>query len=313
MCGCKITNQYPSNKWVCKDSHLCVGVFSRWAVAEIMEVVVVNQTVLSLSAPLHTRGLFIQGMCVFASAWHALAYVCVRVRAHVEQLGGLCFFLYRWFCPLVCVSGSVSFPCWDGLVMHREVASGQIGPLSAVVSLSLSSMLWSLSFSLFLFSPFLWHNLLCMDPFISFTFVYPVLSISPSFFQSAHSLPLSFSLSPCHFIHHKHFQCWHTRVGSHTESSATTIMSTLSSHNNTRITCWERQALLGAVSPTWLRRIVCQHLTELRLWKCEIWSWISPLYAVFSVVSACVLFFFLCFCFPGWDVVVRWSEDAHLL
>lgn len=185
MCGCKITNQYPSNKWVCKDSHLCVGVFSRWAVAEIMEVVVVNQTVLSLSAPLHTRGLFIQGMCVFASAWHALAYVCVRVRAHVEQLGGLCFFLYRWFCPLVCVSGSVSFPCWDGLVMHREVASGQIGPLSAVVSLSLSSMLWSLSFSL------------CFSfPFFSDTTYSAWTPLSPSLLstQSSPSLPVSSNL-----------------------------------------------------------------------------------------------------------------------
>lgn len=191
MCGCKITDQYPSNKWVCKDSHLCVGVFSRWAVAEIMEVVVVNQTVLSLSAPLHTRGLFIQGMCVFASAWCALVYVSVCV--HVEQLGRLCFFLYRWLCPLVCVSGSVSFPCWDGLVMHREVESGQIGPLSAVVSLSLTSMLWSLSFSLCFSFPFFSDT-----AYSAWTPLSPSLlstQSSPSLPVSAHSLSLFLSLT----------------------------------------------------------------------------------------------------------------------
>lgn len=65
-----------------EDSHLCVGVFSRWAVAEVMEVVAVNQTVLSLSAPLHTSRLFIPGICVSVSEM-----CCVGV----GRLNGWCF------------------------------------------------------------------------------------------------------------------------------------------------------------------------------------------------------------------------------
>lgn len=77
--------------------------FPCWAVAEIMAVVALNQTVLSLSAPLCTRGLFIQGMCVHASVWcaHACVYmwsdsaVCVFPLQVVLSIC-LCF----WFCLL---------------------------------------------------------------------------------------------------------------------------------------------------------------------------------------------------------------------
>lgn len=77
----------------------------------------VYQTVLSLSVPLHTRRLFIKGMyeCMYE---YANACVCGVSLWFV-------FFLYRWFYPLVCVPGSVSFLCRDGLVMHWEVTSSQ--------------------------------------------------------------------------------------------------------------------------------------------------------------------------------------------
>lgn len=175
------------------------------------------------------------------------------------------FFLYRWFCPLVCVPGSVSFPRRDGLVMHREVESGQISScLLWFLSHSLPCCGLSLSIPVSLF-PFICHYLLRVEPFIFFCLLNPPRL---SQFPSICSVSLSPSLS-LSFLHHKHFHCWHTRVDSHTESSATTIMSTLSSHNNTRITCWGRRALLGAVSQTWLPWIECQHFTELHLWKCE--------------------------------------------
>lgn len=70
---------------------------------------------------------------------------------------------------------------------------------------------------------------------------------------SSISVSLSLSLS-VPFVHHKHFQCWHTREDSHPENRATTIMSMLSSHNNTRITYWGRRALLGTglqTDPAW--------------------------------------------------------------
>lgn len=77
--------------------------------------------------------------------------------------------------------------------------------------------------------------------------------------------------SPLSFLHRKHFQGWHTRGDGCTENSATTIMSTLTSHNNTRINLPEEEGggrSLGTCRP-WME---CQHFTDLYLWKCEIWS-----------------------------------------
>lgn len=118
---------------------------------------------------------------------------------------------------------------------------------------------------LFLF-PFLFDfSLLSVTPYSMLTPL-SLLSAKSSPSLSVHSpqslsLFLSFSLS-LSFLHHKHFQRWHTRVDSHPESSATTIMSMLSSHNNTRITCWGRQALLGAGSQTWLPWIESVNTTQ---------------------------------------------------
>lgn len=139
------------------------------------------------------------------------------------------FFLCRWFCPFVCVSGFVSFPCRDGLVMHKGGGKWSNQLLFAVVSISLCSMLWSFSFN-FYFS-FIFQSLYV---------ALPSLLLHSCLFNPLPSRPVSFNLLglclSLSFLHHKHFQCWHTGVASHTECSATTIMSMLSSHNNTRIT-----------------------------------------------------------------------------
>lgn len=68
---------------------------------------------------------------------------------------------------------------------------------------------------------------------------------SPSFLQ-IFSRPPSLLLpathqTPLSFLHRKHFQGWHTRGDGCTENSATTIMSTLSSYNNTRINLPEEE------------------------------------------------------------------------
>lgn len=122
--------------------------------------------------------------------------------------------------------------------------------------LSLSALFLSV-FSLLSVSPYS-----ALTPLSSFVFVLLSAKSSPSLpvsFRSPLFLAPPRSLS---FLHHKHFQCWHTRVDSHPESSATTIMSMLSSHNNTRITCWGRQALLGAGSQTWLPWIQSVNTTQ---------------------------------------------------
>lgn len=206
-----------------------------------MEVVAVNQTVLSLSASLHTRRLFIQGMCV-----------CVFQCVYMQSNSMVCFFplqvvlstcLYSWFC-LLPVYG------WFGDTLGGGKWSNKL--LSAVISVTLSSTLRSCSFyfhlslSFFLLSVALYSMLTPLSPWSLSLFLSPSLS----------------------FLHHKHFQCWHTRVDSHPKSSATTIMSMLSSHNNTRITCWGRQALLGAGSQTWLPWIESVNTTQ----NCTCWS-----------------------------------------
>lgn len=143
-----------------------------------MEVVAVNQTVLSLSASLHTRRLFIQGMCV-------CVFQCVNAHVHVcicRVTPWFVFFLYRWFCPLVCIPGSVSFLCMDGLVIHWEVESGQTSSC-LLWFLSHSVPRWglalSISISLCLFSFYLLHSTLCWLLYLP-------------------DLCLSFSLPPCH-------------------------------------------------------------------------------------------------------------------
>lgn len=130
-------------------------------------MVAVNQTVLSLSAPLHTRRLLIQGMCVYAE------WVNTHVHVHVCVFGvsrWFVFFIYRWLCPLVCVPGSVYFLCRDGLVMHWEVESVQTSScLLLFVLRSVPCRGLSLSFLfLFVFSLLICHTLLYADSFIFF-------------------------------------------------------------------------------------------------------------------------------------------------
>lgn len=133
--------------------------FSRWAVAEVTEVVAVNQTVLSLSAPLHTRGLFIQGMCVYVSVGMRTC-MCV----YVERLGGWCFSLYRWFCPLCLrprfcllpVQGRFGDALGGGKWSNKLLSDTHRGFISFDFSLGLS--------------PFIFHSLIHIDSFIVFTF-----------------------------------------------------------------------------------------------------------------------------------------------
>lgn len=203
-----------------------------------MEVVAVNQTVLSLSAPLHTRRLFIKGMCVYVSVWmHA------RMCVYVESLCGLCFSFtggsVHLFVFLVLSPSCIGMVWW--CTGRGRVVKQAPGCSDFCHSHS--------HFGTFLFLGFHFslncHSPLYTDSSIFFPFVCWILFISPCFLHC----PLSLSLA---FLHHKHFQPWHTRVDSHPENSATTIMSMLSSHNNTRITCWGRQALLWRDSQTWL-------------------------------------------------------------
>lgn len=106
------------------------------------------------------------------------------------------FFLCRWFCPFVCVSGSVSFPCRDGLVMHEGGGKQS------------NKLLW-----------FLFHSVPCCGLYFSIsisllsvnlpTSTLPSLSSSLLSAQSSSSLLVSFnlfglclsvslSLFPCH-------------------------------------------------------------------------------------------------------------------
>lgn len=175
----------------------------------------------------------------------------------------MCFSLYRWFCPLVCVSASVSFPCRDGLVMHAEAVGGSPG--------------LSLSISVPLFTP-VRHRPLHVDRFVLvFFFFYfsPLTTLHLHLRVSFKSAPvLSPHPSPLSFLHRKHFQGWHTRGDGCAENSATTIMSTLSSHNNTRINLPGEEEGGEGVAPsrTCLPWMECRHFTDLYLWKCEIWS-----------------------------------------
>lgn len=107
------------------------------------------------------------------------------------------FFLCRWFCPFVCVSGSVSFPCRDGLVMHGEVESGHTRPCLLwflfhsipCCGRSLSISISLLSFNLFT-SP-------CPRYLRHFCVLNPLhLSQVPSICLA--SVFLSLSLFPCH-------------------------------------------------------------------------------------------------------------------
>lgn len=197
--------------------------------------------------------------------------------------------LYSWFC-LLPVYG------WFGDTLGGGKWSNKL--LSAVISVTLSSTLRSCSFyfhlslSFFLLSVALYSMLTPLSPWSLSLFLSPSLS----------------------FLHHKHFQCWHTRVDSHPKSSATTIMSMLSSHNNTRITCWGRQALLGAGSQTWLPWIESVNTTQ----NCTCWSVKYGVEFPKCVLSLdrflqCYAIFLLYFCFQVWDVVVRCWNKASLL
>ena len=133
---------------------------------------------------------------------------------------------------------------------------------------TLSHNLAHLYFHFSLSSLFIVSSSLSLFPF----FLLSPFPCSPCFIFSPRYTTFILSLSlALPFLYHKHFQCWHTREYSHPENRATTIMSMLSSHNNTRITCWGRQALLGA-GLTDQASLDCQHHTDLHLLKCEIWS-----------------------------------------
>lgn len=87
----------------------------------------------------------------------------------------------------------------------------------------------------------LYSNLKQQSVFISpcFSFSSPNLSV----FSASRSLPV---------LYRKHFQRWHTREDSHPENRTTTTMTMLSSHNNTRITYWERKLFWGQLCrPGW--------------------------------------------------------------
>lgn len=73
----------------------------------------------SLSSTAHKKTVHKRNVCV-RECVNARARVCV----YVESLCGLCFSLYRWCCPFVCVPGSVSFLHRGGLVMHWQGESG---------------------------------------------------------------------------------------------------------------------------------------------------------------------------------------------
>lgn len=181
-----------------------------------------SETLLSLSARLHTRGLFIQGMCVCQCVAHAC--VCVSVSICVVTLWFV-FFLYRWFCPLVCVSAAVSFPCRDGLVgctRRRRKVVGPAAPVSCGLCFTQLHLVASHFQFVFLFSLFcLRHSSLRASTTLSF---FTSVRENPLHlhlhvpFNSALSLyPPPLHLSPLSFLRHKHFQSWHTRGDSHAE------------------------------------------------------------------------------------------------
>jgi len=65
----------------------------------------------SLSSTEHKKTVDARNACVCES---------VNVHVHVRLCGPSLwsvFFLYRWFCPLICVPGSVSILCRDGVMM----------------------------------------------------------------------------------------------------------------------------------------------------------------------------------------------------
>lgn len=233
---------------------------------------------------------------------------CARACVYMWSVSVVCVFplqvvlptcLCSWFCLLPVYR-------WFGDALGGGNWSHKL--LSAEISVTLSSMPWSFSFY-FYFSlsfpfyllrptpswlPYLRH--FCLPNPLHLFVSFASLNLCPSF-------SLSHSLS---FLHHKHFQRWHTRVDSHPESSATTIMSMLSSHNNTRITCWGRQALLGAGPQTWLPWIESVNTTQ----TCTCWSEKYgvefPHYVLFlDRFSAVFAIFLLYFCVRGWDVIVR--------
>lgn len=142
-------------------------------------------------------------------------------------------------------------------------------------------------------SPTLWSFYFCIYFSLSFLSVWLLYLLH---FYPLHLFSFSLSLSLSFSLHHKHLQCWHTRVDSHPESSATTIMSMLSSHNNTRITCWGRQALFGGKSfQNWLPWIESVNTSQ----TCTCWSvkygvGVYPPCAVFRLYFCSVCDFSCC-------------------
>lgn len=151
----------------------------------------------------------------------------------VERLGGLCFsftggsvhlFVFLVLSPS-CVKG------WLGDALGGGKWSNK---LVSAVSVTLSPVRVPLFLSLFVVL-FLFLFVFNLSYYYQTPLSSSLLSSSPPPLLSSPCLSFPVSLS---FLHHKHFQRWLTRVDNHPETSATTIMSTLSSHNNVRITCW---------------------------------------------------------------------------
>lgn len=186
-----------------------------------MEVVAVNQTLLSLSA--HCT----QDDCSNQECVYTRVCECTRASVCVCRVS-----LWLVFFPLQVVL-STCLCSWPPSCESKRFGDEQGGGLwlnkpASSVSVSLSPLLEpsSLILSVYFSSSLICHSYFLV-PFVS----------RPHLFLCSLSLCLPFYVS-LSFHHHKHFQCWHSSVRQPPENSATTITSTLTSHNNARITCW---------------------------------------------------------------------------
>lgn len=122
---------------------------------------------------------------------------CVSVWVYVCICGvslWLVFFLYRWFCPVVCVPGSVCFLCRGRFGDALGGGKWSNKRLSAMISFFSQSHFGAFLF-LFLF--------VFVFTLLSVTLYSPLTPLSSSHLsaKSSPSLPVSFvslSLSPCH-------------------------------------------------------------------------------------------------------------------
>lgn len=288
-----------------------------------------RDTAVSLSSAAHKRTVHTRNVCVPVCGSRICVCVCVSIC--VVTLWFV-FFLYRWFCPLVCVSGSVSFPCRDGLVgctRRRRKVVGPAAPVSCgFVFHSAPSCGLSLSICVSLFTFCLHHSPLRASTALSFfTLVGESLSIFIFMFPSIRSVSLPHAAPPplhlsllCHF-----FATSISRAGTPEETatpknSATTIMSTLSSHNNTRINLpsglggrgRDDELFWGQSLRPGYRGWSVNTSQTCTCGSVKYGVEFPPLRAVFRSVSEYLLCQRCIFVFQGWDVVVRCQNGAHL-